>query len=188
MCYTGENYAVKCSTEYNVVTVFPYTDDDVEQINGYPILHSHNENNTVYHTNYYVGGTVYNKASALTHGSGTSWVFSLDDTMLADSVTPLILKLAKIAVAPNKLVTVSIWAKCSAFGNVTGKLIVKGGQIAGVTNDVTSSTLASNTETQISLTFTPTELGVVEIEFHGWSVLDSAATIEIDTLSVIQDA
>ncbi len=68
---------------------------------------------------------------------------------------------------------------------LTFRLRVKGGQIAGVSSDVTSNmSAAADTWEQVSLSFTPTEAGVVEILAECWG--GSTYTGYIDELSIIQ--
>ena len=74
------------------------------------------------------------------------------------------LPIAQIAVGASALVTVKAWMRRTNTG-LTGRLVCKGSQIDGVAADVTSSiTAAANTWEEVSLTFTPSEAGVVEIE------------------------
>jgi hypothetical protein len=52
---------------------------------------------------------------------------------------------------------------------LTMRLVCKGGQIAGVASDVVSAMTANaNTWEELTITFTPTEIGVVEIVSEAW--------------------
>jgi DNA-binding response OmpR family regulator len=93
-------------------------------------------------------------------------------------------EIAKVAVAANSLVTIKAWMRRTNSGLTTG-LRIKGGQIGGVTNDITSyMTAAADTWEQVTLTFTPTEIGVVEIlaECYGGSTY----TAYVDDLTISQ--
>jgi hypothetical protein len=64
-------------------------------------------------------------------------------------------------------------------------LRIKGGQIAGVPNDITSYVTSTlDTWQQVTLTFTPTEVGVVDISAECWG--GSSYTGYVDDLTIIQ--
>lgn len=114
------------------------------------------------------GGTIVSQSGTV-HGSATlAWQFN--PTSANRSATyPLNLVIAKVACAASALVTVKAWLRRSNTG-LTGTLLCKGGQIAGVAADVSSSvTAAADTWEELTITFTPSEAGVVEIEalFYG---------------------
>lgn len=97
---------------------------------------------------------------------------------------PLGFSISKVAVSANSLVTIKAWMRRTNIG-LTLRLRVKGGQIAGVTNDVVSyMTAAADTWEQVTLTFTPTEVGVVEILAECWG--GSTYTGYVDDLTIIQ--
>ncbi len=116
------------------------------------------------------GGLIVSQTSVV-HGSATrAWKFSPTSTNRSQYY-PLNLAIAQIAVGASTLVTVSGWFQRNNTG-LTAKLVCKGGQIAGVTSDVSASmTAAANTWELLTITFTPSESGVVEIEaqFYGGS-------------------
>jgi hypothetical protein len=65
------------------------------------------------------------------------------------------------------------------------KLVCPGGQIAGVSTDVEASVTASaNTWEELTITFTPTEAGVVAIEAIAWG--GSTHTGYVDDLTITQ--
>jgi hypothetical protein len=98
---------------------------------------------------------------------------------------PLDLPVGQFAVAANSLVTISAWMKKSHATNCNGRLRVRAYQLAGLTSDVTA-TLANNTNWQeLTLTFTPTEAGVFEVEALAEYVAANA-NVYIDTISVSQ--
>ena len=107
--------------------------------------------------------------------SGISWKIQ-PTSANRTSARPVTLSLAKVACAANSAVTIKAWMRRDNTG-LTMRLVCKGGQIAGVTSDVVSAmTAAANTWEELTITFTPTETGVVEITaeayggttFSGW--------------------
>ena len=107
--------------------------------------------------------------------SGISWKIQPTSTNRSAS-WPIVLSLAKVACAADSLVTVKAWMRRSNTG-LTMRLVCKGGQIAGVDTDVVDAmTAAADTWAEQTITFTPTEVGVVEITaeafggttFSGW--------------------
>lgn len=133
---------------------------------------SHNHDNTAgNHKIFTDGGLISAATDQRNTASGISW--KLQPTSTIRSATyPLYLSLAKVAVAANSLVTVKAWMRRSSTA-LTMRLVCKGGQIAGVTSDVVSDmTASSNTWAEQTITFTPTEAGVVEItaEAYGGSI------------------
>ncbi len=99
--------------------------------------------------------------------SGMAWKFS--PTSANRSTTyPLSMGGAKVACRANKLVTVKVWAKRDN-ASVTARLMVKGGQINGVAADVSASTAgAVGSYEELTITFTPTEVGVVDINLEAF--------------------
>lgn len=120
------------------------------------------------------GGLIIADISNRHTASGFSWKLSPTST-LRTSYNPLKLSLAKVAVAANALVTIKAWMYRDNSG-LTMRLVCKGGQIAGVTSDVTSVVTAVDSWEEQTITFTPTEQGVVEITaeayggstYNGW--------------------
>ena len=96
------------------------------------------------------------------------------------------LPVATVAVDSGSLVTVSLWAYLTNSDNVV-RLVCKGGQIAGVPNDVvaTSSSGTLNAWQQLTITFTPSAKGAVQIvaQAYGGGFVHSAY---IDDFSVTQ--
>lgn len=147
-------------------------------------IYSHNHDNTsgnhIIFTDY---GLITAQTSVRYTSSGYAWSMSPTNAFRS-SIYPLDFPIAKVAVSANSLVTVKAWMRRTNTGLTTG-LRIKGGQIAGVSNDITSyMTAAADTWEQVILTFTPTEIGVVEIlaECYGGSTY----TAYIDDISITQ--
>lgn len=115
--------------------------------------------------------------------SGYAWAISPTSDYRKEDY-PLDFSVAKIAVNANNLVTIKAWMRRTNIG-LTFRLKIKGGQIAGVTNDVISyMTAAADVWEQVALSFTPTEIGVVELLAECWG--GASYTGYIDDLSVTQ--
>lgn len=147
-------------------------------------IYSQNHDNTS--GNYYLFvdyGLIRPQTSVRYSNSGYAWSISPTSDYRKESY-PLSLPIAKVAVSANGLVTVKAWMRRTYFG-LTFRLTVKGGQIAGVPNDVMSyMTAGADTWEQVSLSFTPTESGVVEILAECWG--GSTFTGYIDDISITQ--
>ena len=146
----------------------------------YSHSHDNSSNNHLIVTDY---GTIQSNISIRYSNSGISWALSPTSTFRSSSY-PLDFAIAKIAVAANNLVTVRAWMRRSNIALTTG-LRIKGGQISGVSNDITSyMTAAADTWEQVTLTFTPTEVGVVEILAECWG--GTTHTAYVDDISITQ--
>jgi len=130
------------------------------------------------------GATINKQSTTTQSGSGYAWKFAITDSTRT-SIYPVKLSIAKIAVAANKQVTVKAYLKKDHATNVGAKIICRGGQIAGVDSDVSTTKADDTNWEQLTLTFTPTEVGVVEIECHAWYVSGSS-NVYIDTMTIEQ--
>jgi hypothetical protein len=126
---------------------------------------------------YVESGTINSQAVTRGGASGLEWKHTItSSTRLSEF--PLFLSLAKIAVA-------AYFTKSHAT-NIEGRLVCKGGQIAGVDNDVVSSAMAANTNAQqITIQFTPTAAGVVEILSEAYYVAANGYVL-VDTVGISQ--
>lgn len=114
------------------------------------------------HKQYVNGGLIVSDTS-VTHGDSViSWRIS-PTSLLRDIYWPVELSIAKIAVNEDSPVTVTAWFRRDDT-NATANLICKSGQLAGITVDATDTmTAGAGNWEQLSITFTPTAKGVVEI-------------------------
>ena len=122
------------------------------------------------------GGLISSATDQRNTASGISWKMQPTSTSSRYDAWPVVLSLAKVACAANSLVTVKAWMRRDNT-DLTMRLVCKGGQIAGVTTDqVSAMTAGADTWAEQTITFTPTEVGVVEITaeayggttFSGW--------------------
>lgn len=129
-------------------------------------------------------GLIYSTTSVRYSNNGIAWAMAPTNVNVRSINFPLDLSLATVAVSANSQVTVKAWMRRNALGLVM-RLRVKGGQIAGVPNDVVGyMTASADTWEQVSLSFTPTEVGVVEILAECWG--GSTYTGYVDDLTIIQ--
>ena len=154
----------------------------VAWLNGRICLNAHDgspDNNYVYTD----GGIIKSQSSVRHTESGIAWQLSPLSTD-RQAAYPLFMSLAKIAVAANSQVTVTCWFRRSDIG-ITGKLVCRGGQIAGVSSDVSAAmTAAADTWEQLTINFTPTAAGVVEIE--AWAYGGTTYSVYVDDIACSQ--
>lgn len=135
------------------------------------------------HRIYTDGGTILTDTSVRHTASGVSWKFS-PTSANRQQLFPLDLPLAQIAVAANSLVTVKCWIQRDST-SITANLVCRGGQLSGVASDVSVAASGSaNTWQEETITFTPTEAGVVEI--HGEAYGGTTNNAYFDDFSVTQ--
>ena len=173
----GTNYIKNCTLNEAVLV-----SNFFQFANGRTILIDNNGSSSNY-IHYSEAGTIYNTTSVRYTNSGFAWALAPTSTTRS-SIYPLDFPVAKVAVNSNSMVTVRAWMRRTNTQLTTG-LRVKGGQINGVSNDVTSyMTAAADTWEQVTLNFTPTEAGVVEIlaECYGGSTF----TAYVDDINITQ--
>lgn len=120
-------------------------------------------------------------STAVRHtASGLSWKFQA--TTSTNEHNMLEMQIAKIAIGASETATVSLWVYKTTT-NLTGRLICRKNQLAGLTSDIYDDTTSGtiNEWQQIEIEVTPTEAGVVEIFFGVFG--DTSATY-IDDISV----
>jgi L-rhamnose mutarotase len=147
-------------------------------------IFSHAHDNTAgNHWIFTDGGTINAQATTRHTASGIAW--TLTPAAARISTYPLDLKVAKIACAANALVTVKIWMIKGHATNVVGKLVCRGGQLAGVPSDVTATKADDTSWEELTITFTPTEAGVIEIEV--WGIYSAGtSTVTVDDMTISQ--
>jgi hypothetical protein len=129
-------------------------------------------------------GTIYSGTSVRHTASGISWEIKPTNSDEVRATRPMIFSLGKVAVNASSLVTASVWLRRTNTA-ITGKLRIRGGQIAGVSADVEDDiTAVANTWEQQTITFTPSEAGVVEIEVIAYG--GTTHTLYVDDFSVSQ--
>lgn len=131
------------------------------------IVFSQNHDQTANNHKIFMAGALISSATDQRKtASGISWKMQPTNTNRS-SAWPVVLSLAKVACSANNLVTIKAWMRRDNSG-LNMRLVCKGGQIAGVPNDVTASVTTTNAWEEETITFTPTEAGVVEITAEAW--------------------
>jgi hypothetical protein len=110
--------------------------------------------------------------------------------VIRNSNYPLDLTIAKIACVASKEVTVKAWMKLTSTTDILGALVCRQGQLAGLTTIAKTNTGTADTSYhEVTLTFTPTEAGVVEIQAWAWWVAgDADESVYIDDMTISQAA
>ena len=124
--------------------------------------------------------------NATAGGTGREWKFSPTNAT-RNSVYPLWLPMARFAVASSGQVTVTAYFKKSGTG-VAGALRCRYGQIAwsDAAQDIIVNCPDNTSRNQVTLQFTPTEAGVVEVEALAWYVNSTSQTVIVDDIVISQ--
>jgi len=180
---TSPNYnnkLVRCSLT-SAIPVYPMT-NDWDQSSG--IFSQGQDGDTNKHIQYRQNGSISSDTATRHTASGISWKLSPAETVYTTAVNPFFLSVAKVAVSAGTLVTASLWMRRTDIG-LTARLMCKGRQLLGVMSDVaTNMTAAADTWEQVTITFTPTEVGVVEILAECWG--GTTYSLYVDDFAVSQ--
>ena len=119
-------------------------------------------------------------------GTGKEWVLSPTSNKRGANY-PLNLSVAKVAVAGSGQVTVKLYFKKTGTG-VAGALRVRYGQVAwsDASEDKIVTCPDNTNRNQVTLTFTPTEAGVVEIEALAWYINSTTQSVIVDDIEITQ--
>jgi hypothetical protein len=128
------------------------------------------------------GGLISSATDQRKTASGISWKLQPTSAVTRTSARPVTLSLAKVACSANNLVTIKAWMRRDNSG-LTMRLVCKGGQIAGVASDITASVTTTNAWEEETITFTPTETGVVEITAEAWGGTTFSGWVDDMTIS-----
>jgi hypothetical protein len=115
------------------------------------------------------GGLYTLKTDATTthSGSGVSWKMSVLTTSQVSVETPVRFELAALACKANVAVNFKAWLRRDNTGLALGIMTDSGG-VAGVGDQSVAMSAAANTWEQVTLSFTPTEDGIVPIYAYGY--------------------
>ena len=112
-------------------------------------------------------GTVNQQSSVVDSPATTAWQMRPTSDN-ATAVAPVALKIATIVCGASSPVTVTARMRRTSTG-LTMRLVCPGGQISGVaTNVLADMTAAINTWETVTITFTPTKPGAVDIYAHAF--------------------
>ena len=124
--------------------------------------------------------------NATAGGTGREWKFSPTNA-IRNSVYPLWLPMARFAVASSGQVTITAYFKKSGTG-VAGALRCRYGQVtwSDAAQDIVVNCPNNTSRNQVTLQFTPTEAGVVEVEALAWYVSSTTQTVIVDDIAISQ--
>jgi hypothetical protein len=127
-----------------------------------------------------------NSQNATAGGTGKEWKFAITNAARS-TIYPFYIPIARVAVASSGKVTVKVYFKKSGTG-IAGGLRCRVGQLAWSdgTSDITVTCPNDTSRNQVTLEFTPTEAGVVEIEAGAWYVSSTSQTVIIDDIEITQ--
>lgn len=109
------------------------------------------------------GGLISSTTAVRHTASGIAWQLQPTSATRTENY-PLVQRIAALPVKANIAVTAKTWLRRTNTG-ITGTFRIRGNQVTGVTSEVTGSiSAAADTWEEITLSFTPTEDGVVEFE------------------------
>ena len=127
-----------------------------------------------------------NSQDATAGGTGKEWKFNITHAN-RNSNYPFYIPIARLAVGASGKVTIKVYFKKDGTG-IAGALRCRYGQLAwsdGV-NDIVVMCPDDTNRNQVTLEFTPTKAGVVEIEAGAWYVSAVDQNIIIDDIEISQ--
>ena len=139
------------------------------------------------HYVYTDGGTIESTAAAGKRHTASGIAWRIAPSATRTIYYPIVEKLAEIAVNANKLVTVTCWIKKDHITNIGASIVCRGNQLAGVPDNLEQIATSVDTNyNQVTMTFTPTEAGVITIDMKAWYTSTAISYAYFDDLSVIQ--
>lgn len=139
--------------------------------------------NRIYMVNGNDAGAVVSQTTTRHTASDIAW--QMRPLIGRPSYKPIRLKIAEVPCAASALVTVKAWVKLDHATNIAAKLFVRGGQISGVSNNVETAKTADTNWEELTVTFTPSEAGVIEVEVLSWYVAGNSSCY-VDDITVTQ--
>jgi hypothetical protein len=181
----NDSYSINATGNYQLFRLLNcLTSTNPQMANGLDgACFSQNHDNTAgNHKIFLVGALISAATDQRNTASGISWKIQPTSTNRS-SAWPVTLSLAKVACAANSAVTIKAWMRRSNT-DLTMRLVCKGGQIAGVTSDVVDAmSAAADTWEELTITMTPTEVGVVEITAEAWGGTTFSGWVDDLTIS-----
>lgn len=123
----------------------------------------------VYTNEGYMAGDVDNRHTA----SGMAWKLAPTSDIRMERY-PLILPIASVYADGVNSITVKAWVKKSHATDIGAKLVCRMGQLSGITTDVVATKANDTDYEELSITVSPSEAGIVEIEIHAYWIADTA--------------
>ena len=160
--YSGVNVDNGTTIYLNNFTISDATEVNVNQVGSIGVYSNAHDNTQGNNWVFAQGWTANQQTSVIDSPATTSWKLSPTTTNVTSQM-PAQLKLGTVVVSAGTLVTVTARMRRSNTG-LTVQLVCPGGQISGVSADVISSmTAAADTWETVTITFTPTKAGGVDI-------------------------
>lgn len=127
-----------------------------------------------------------NSQNASAGGTGKEWKFAITNAARG-TIYPFYIPIARVAVASSGKVTVKVYFKKSGTG-IAGALRCRYGQItwSDAAQDIIVTCPNDTSRNQVTLEFTPTAAGVVEIEAGAWYTGATNQTVIIDDIEISQ--
>jgi len=151
------------------VHVYDFTMGEASETSGHTasskasVVSINHDGTTDNHKIFYSYATVSSEASVRHTASGIAWKVSPTSSTYWKENTPVEFQIAEVVCIANTAVTVKAWFRRDNTG-LSMSLIAKSDQLTGMTTDYSDSiTAAVDTWEELSITFTPTDTGVVKI-------------------------
>ncbi len=131
------------------------------------------------------GGAIVSQTATRHSSTGIAWKLS-PTSANRDVNYPLQMQLATFAVKANKAITLSCWVNRDNTSALVAKIIVPGGQIAGIASDVsvTASGAINTWANETLASMTPTEDGVIQVFAQAYGGTTNSAYF--DDISITQ--
>lgn len=136
--------------------------------------------------NLWFNGTYWQHQSSVSHSGSKAWKLTHVD--ISKPRVRATLKIAEILVAANKLVAATIWVRRDT--TTTGmEFYTLPNIVAGANTTPAQASAGATAWEQLTLTFTPTEEGVVTFEVAGWYTSGATGQVAyVDDFSITQAA
>lgn len=132
-------------------------------------------------------GVTVSAQTAVRHtASGIAWQINPLNVNITETY-PFNFKIASVAVNASSTVTVKAWMKLSSATDIGAKLYIPGAQISGPTNATSATKSADTNWEELTVTFTPTVQGVVDIYAQVyWKASVADESVYVDDITVAQ--
>ena len=131
------------------------------------------------------GGNIQSNTTDRHTASGICWEMNPTDDE-RNSENPIILQVAKVACVANKEISIKAWIKKSHATNIGAKLVIPGGQIAGIAADVTTTKANDTDYEELSCVATPTVAGVIRVEVWAYYIGSTTESVFVDDMDISQ--
>lgn len=138
-----------------------------------------NSNLTQPHASFNWLGSIKSESSTVHGSGGIAWRVTPSSNGYTGEFYPLALSLGKFACSANNLVTVSAWVY-KTDATVQAKLYTSASQLTGMVADYGDTATTNSAWEQLSISFTPTQSGVIEVFVHVWDSSTSGSVVVDD--------